>query len=367
MKVLYLSDSLNRGGAEILALDICRNAAENNLNLIFTATGGGDLEEDFRASDTEFIRLRRHFPIDLFVVSKLRQIIKSRQIKIIHANQAVEGIHAFLAASATGAKVVLSHHGFVQNKKNRQTLKFLIPRVAKNVYVSESLRRWYLGETGLDADVNYRILYNGVDEKRLAYTGESLKSELGLPADALLVGMISNFYAAPRKDQTTLCRAFVEMAQKLPRAHLVLVGKIEQGAETKFAECVEICKENNLSERAHFLGQRADVPKILDSLDVFVLSSLHEGLPIAAIEAMLARKPCVFSDIEPLSEISKGGEYAAHFQTGNADALAEKLLKLAENRDLRTDLADRAYRYAKENFSIEAHIENLKKLYESIV
>lgn len=165
----------------------------------------------------------------------------------------------------------------------------------------------------------------------------------------------------------TLCKAFVKIAEKLPKAHLVLVGKIEAGAESKLAECVKICKENNLSEKTHFLGLRNDIAKILNSLDVFVLSSLHEGLPIAAIEAMLTRKPCVFSDIEPLLEISNNGEFAGIFQTQNADDLAEKLLKFAENEEFRKDLANRAYDFAKKTFSIEAHLRNLKKLYESII
>jgi L-malate glycosyltransferase len=367
MKVLHILDSLNRGGAEILELDVCRNAKKNGLDLIFAATGGGDLEEDFSASGVEFIRLQRKLPIDISVVSKLRQLIKSQQIKVIHTNQPVEGIHAYLAALRTKTKVVLSHHGLAHDSKNRWALKFLIPRVAKNVYVSESLRQWYFREAKINANANYAVVYNGVDEKRLAYSGENLKSELKLPDDAFLFGIISNFYAEPRKDQITLCKAFAKIAEKLPQAHLVLVGKVEAGAETKFADCVQFCEENNLSDKTHFLGLRKDIPKILNSLDIFVLSSLHEGMPIAAMEAMLTRKPCVFSDIEPLLEVSKNGEFAEMFQTQNADDLAKKLIKLTGNVEFRKDLANRAYDFAKRTFSIEAHIGSLKNLYESIV
>jgi len=57
MRVLHLLDSLNRGGTEVLELDVCRNARANGLDLIFAAMGGGDLEEEFRNSDVEFIRL----------------------------------------------------------------------------------------------------------------------------------------------------------------------------------------------------------------------------------------------------------------------------------------------------------------------
>lgn len=367
MKVLYLLDSLNLGGTEILALDLCRNARANGLDITLAAMGGGILEEAFLVSGVDFVRLRRLLPIDPFVVLKLRKIIKNENVRIIHAHQAVEGLHAHLAAAGTGCKIVLSHHGFVRGRKNLRTLKYLIPRVAKNVYVSEGLQRWYLRENGIDSGVNSAVIYNGVDKKRLRYSGEGLKTELGLAENCFLVGMIANFYAAPRKDHKTLCEAFVEIAQAREEAHLILAGKIESGAEEKLAECVEVCKKAGLLERVHFLGSRTDLPKILSSLDLFVLSSVHEGLGIAAIEAMLAGKPCVLSDIEPLLEVSGNGEFAAMFQTRNPSDLSQKIMRLIVNPEVAKRISERAFENADSNFSIEAHIRTLKEFYERTV
>jgi len=94
---------------------------------------------------------------------------------------------------------------------------------------------------------------------------------------------------------------------------------------------------------------------------------LHEGLPIAVIEAMLARVPCLLSDISPNLEISKNGEFAEIFQTGNISDLSGKLLSLAKDEKRRIELSDLAYNYATKEFSIETHIANLKRLYESFV
>ena len=68
--------------------------------------------------------------------------------------------------------------------------------------------------------------------------------------------------------------------------------------------CVEFLREKRIADKVHFLGGRSDVPDILDALDVFVFSSLHEGLPVAVSEAMLAKVPMIVSDIEPLLEAS---------------------------------------------------------------
>ena len=129
---------------------------------------------------------------------------------------------------------------------------------------------------------------------------------------------------------------------------------------------MNFCIENKIIERVHFLGARSDVPDVLDALDLFVFSSLHEGLPVAVSEAMLAKVPMIVSDIEPLLEASNNGEFAEVFEVKNAEMLSEKILKLLKDKTLREELASRAHEFAKENFSIEAHLRQLKKLYESL-
>lgn len=366
MKVLHILDSLNRGGAEMLALDVCRNARAHGLDLSFAATGGGSLEEDFKTSGAAFYRFERRLPFDPSLVSQLRRLFKEHDFDVIHTHQAVAAIHAYTAAAGLKAKHVLSFPGFYSDAKNRLATRFLVPRMAANVSCSKGLLEWLDQSEHLDLS-KFCMIYNGVDAKRLAYTGAGLKAELNLPANAFLFGMVSHFYAAPRKDQITLCRAFASVAGRLPNAHLALVGKTEAGAEAKFDECVRIARENNLENRIHFLGQRNDLEKIVNSLDAYVFSSLHEGLPIALMEAMLARKACILSDIAPHLEVSQNGAYAEVFETQNADALGEKLVKIAENEVFRNDLANRAAQFAQKTFSIEAHLASLKKLYESII
>src|SRR5205085_9933224 len=112
-----------------------------------------------------------------------------------------------------------------------------------------------------------------------------------LDENVLLLGMIGNFYRDPRKDQITLCRALPKVFSEIKNAHCIFAGGTEEGAEDKFQSCVDFCKENNIYDRVHFLGGRNDIPDILAALDLFVFSSLHEGLPIAVNEAMLANVP----------------------------------------------------------------------------
>ena len=366
MKVLHLLDTLNRGGAEMQALDVCRNAADFGIDLTIATFQSGAMEADFIKSGADFIRLNRRFPLDIYLASQLRRIIKEREIEIVHSYQAVEALHLYFASHGLKkVKKVLSFQGFVKDKKNRLTLKYLIPRMDANIVVSRGLQKWHSEVDKFDTK-DFQVIYNGADAKRLAPSGKSLREELNLDKNTLLIGMVGNFYRAERKDQTTLVKSLPRVFAKIPNVHCVFAGKIEAGAEDKVADCINFCIENKIIERVHFLGARSDVPDVLDALDIFIFSSLHEGLPVAVSEAMLANVPMIVSDIEPLMEASDNGKYAEVFEVKNAEMLSEKILKLLKDKNLREDLAGRALEFAKENFSIEAHLRELKKLYESL-
>lgn len=367
MKVLHLLDSVNRGGAEMIALDVCRNAGKFGIDLTVVVTNSGDLEKDFQNSGAEFIRLQRRLPIDLKLVNRLRKIIKEKKIEIVQGYQAVEGLHLHLATVGLNVKKVLSFQGFISSKKDKLTSKFLIPRTDANIFVSRGFEKWVKERLNFNEIPNSHLIYNCSDPERLAPSGKSLRKELNLDENISLLGMIANFQPEPRKDQITVCRALPKVFTERKNVHFIFVGAISPGGKEKFNKCVEICEKNGIAERVHFFGKRDDIPDILDALDIFVFSSLHEGLPIAVTEAMLAGVPVILSDIEQLLEVSDNGKYAEIFPIQNAEILSEKILKLLKDEDLRNDLAEKAKKFAQENFSIEAHLREVKKLYYTLL
>lgn len=364
MNILHFLDTTNHGGAETLVLDVCRNAEKSGMKMSFVTSHGGTLEKDFRESGADFYKFTRKFPIDFSLISKLRQIVVEKEINIVHAHQSVEALHLYLATRKMNnvGKVLSFHGGASLDWKNRQAAKFLIPRMDANVIVSESLKKDYPFDTK-----DFAVIYNGTDAKRLVPSGKSLRAELNLPNDSFLIGMIGNFYREPRKDQLTICRALPKILAQIPNLHCIFAGKTEFGAEEKLAECQRLCAENRIAENVHFLGVRNDIPDILAALDLFVFSSFHEGLPIAMIETMLAKVPLIVSDIEPLLEASHNGKYAEVFPLQNAEILSQKVIQLLQNRYSRDNLANRAFDFANENYSIEAHLKNLKNLYGNIL
>ena len=367
MRVIHFIDSLNLGGTETLTLDVCRNASKFGLELTLATCNGGTLQEKFEASGVEIVRIPRRLPVDPGTVLGLRRVIKERGAEVVHGHQAVDGIHLYMATRGLPkVKTVLSYHGYLTDAKNRMALKMLIPRVDANIVVSEGLRQWLSDKDGLDTS-RLRVLYNGVDPARLLPTGRSVRRELGIPANAPLAGMVGNFYRDPRKDQLTVVKALPRLFSRLPDAHFLFAGRLEPGAEGKLAECKELCESSGIADRVHFLGPRSDVPDILEELDLFVISSLQEGLPIALNEAMLSGTAVIASDIGPHIEGSGGGQYAELFTTQNDTELAEKMIALLTDAKRRKELAEKGQQFANQTFSIDAHLKRLISLYESLV
>ena len=367
MRVIHFIDSLNLGGTETLTLDVCRNASKVGLDLTLVTCKGGTLQDQFEATGVDIVRIPRRLPIDPRTVQGLRRVIRERRAQVVHGHQAVDGIHLYLATlGLREVKTVLSYHGYLTDAKNRLALKTLIPRVDANIVVSGGLRDWLREKDGLDTS-RLKVLYNGVDPARLRRTGRSVRSELGIAEHAPLAGMVGNFYRDPRKDQLTAVKALPHVFAQLPDAHFLFAGRLEPGAEEKLALCKELCEVSGIADRVHFLGPRSDVPDILAELDLFVISSLQEGLPIAFNEAMLAGTAVLASDIGPHVEASDGGKYAELFVTQDENELAHKMIALLTDAERRDALAAKARDFAIDTFSIDAHLKRLVSLYGSLV
>lgn len=372
MNVLYLLEGLDRGGAETQALDVCRNAKRHGINLVFATQLSGALESEIRSTGIPFYRVRRklsyRFPIDITVAYRLRKLIKEHKIQIVHGYQPIDGINLFLATRGLGSvKKVLSFQGFIQDSKHRRASQFLVSRMDANISVSNGLVKILHDEDGVNVSKNFHVVYNGADPARIAPSGKSIRTELNIDPNAIVFGMTANFYRDRRKDQLTICKALPKVFSQLGNAHFIFAGGIERGAEEKADECMRICREAGISDRVSFLGSRNDVADILQALDVYVFSSYYEGLPVAVTEAMLAGVPMIVSDIEPLREATGNGKYAEIFPVEDFETLAKKMLAMAANKDARRTQAEQAQQFARDNFSIDAHFRELKKIYEKLL
>lgn len=137
--------------------------------------------------------------------------------------------------------------------------------------------------------------------------------------------------------------------------HLWLIGDGERRKELEL-----LTQKEELVDRVKFWGNRSDIPQLLKTADIIVMSSHWEGLSLSSIEGMSSGKPFVASDVDGLHEIVNG--YGVLFQEGNDKALSETILKLIQNKTLYTNIAEKCQKRATE-FDLHTTVDSYLSIY----
>jgi glycosyltransferase involved in cell wall biosynthesis len=357
MKVIHMLDHLNKGGIEMLMLDVCENARNHDLEIILIITGEGELKERFLSSNVKIYDIPRKRSFDLNLIREIRRIISDEKPVAIHAHQAVEGLHAYFAAVNKNVRFILSHHGHLPSRKDDMVLKFLIPRAYINLFVSYGYKKRF--ENLFKPVKNSYILYNGIDLNNFFIETEK---EFGIDRGyGLSMGMVGNF--VPGKDQKTICCSLKLLLEKKTDFKFTFIGNPAKDKPELYSDCINFCNQNSLNDNVIFLRNVTSVKKAISDFDLFVFSTIEDTFGISVIEAMLAGIPVICSDIDPMKEITDNGKYGLLFKSGDPVDLNEKIISLGDNLQLRKKLSAEAKKWAGENFSIDKHIENLKSIY----
>lgn len=290
-----------------------------------------------------------------------RHIRRSKYDCVISFFESSDLISA-IAGSLGGVGALISSRrdtGFRHSSKLRWAYRWINPRFSRIVAASDAVRQSLL-ESGV-ADDSITVIYNGVDPERFENTApDSLRSELEIPSSALILGMVANLSAV--KDHATVIDCLSGLHRQDRRFHLVLAG---DGALRVDLEKQVV--DTGLEPFVHFLGRRSDVPTVLAGFDIFVLSSLTEGLSNSLLEAMASGKPVIATRVGGNPEVVVDGVTGVLIPPKDLDTLAREILRLADNPDLRIQMGQAGYQRVVEKFSIDAMVNNYVKVIDSAV
>jgi glycosyltransferase involved in cell wall biosynthesis len=159
-------------------------------------------------------------------------------------------------------------------------------------------------------------------------------------------------------------RAARRVADRMPEARFVAVGDIDKDLGPPLRALVD---QLGLQDQFFFVGSRPDVPEVLSSLDLFVLSSLSEGLPLVTLEAMAAGKPVVVTNTGGTSEVVQDSVTGFLVPPGDANALAARMCQLLENPVKAADMGAHARERVESQFTIPQMVQRYEQLYESVL
>ena len=361
MKILHIINSLATGGAEKLILETLPLYAAQGIETDLLLLNGTrypflkELEEQKCCRIFSLGNSSVYHPKNIF---KIMAYLKNYDLVHVHLFPAQYYVVLAKILSGSKTKLIFTEHC----TGNRRLDSIWLSIIDKHIY------KWYSAIVSITREINdillkharlpinrFHLIENGVNLNTITSAMPYPESEINLTlssADKIII-QIAAF--REQKDQETLIKA---MSSLPPTFKLVLVG---EGVQKE--KCVNVATELGIQDRVFFLGVRMDVPQLLKTADIVVLSSKYEGMSLSSIEGMASGKPFIASDVPGLSEIVKGA--GVLFPLGDAKKLAAEILHLANDSAYYQKIAGQCFNRAKE-FDISKMVDKHIALYQEL-
>lgn len=352
MLIAHVIDSLEMGGAEavVAALSRLQMHAGHAVEVHCLMTGGALAS----SLESEGIRIVIHgVGTGSGLAWQLYRAFRRSRPAVVHCHNKTATVHAAAAARLAGARVVSTRHGMAAPPyRLRRELKFWVSAAIfcdRVVAVCDAARRNMVAGAG-------RVARNVVTIRNGAYPCAPAQARIFKRGFTLVtVGRL-----VPAKNYGTLLQAVAIARRRVPDLALWIVGDGDDGSALK-----QFAADLDLGAVVRFVGARDDVGHWLQAADVFVLSSISEGLPISVLEAMAAGLPSIVTDVGGMPEVLELSGAGTAVPARDAAKMAAAIVDLAERRDELEELGRRAARCYQRYFTPERMASEYFALYEA--
>jgi len=300
----------------------------------------------------------------------LRRRLSETPADILHSHSEFSDVAALLLRGLLRPPAAMRtvHYGFRHEWRKRPLRRIFLTNLLYPLLFSAEVGVSQAITEGMNQRPLSRLLgrraeciYNAIDLSRFQSAQvdrEAKKRSLGLPPEALVIGSVGRL--SEQKGYRYLVEAAAQVLAQEPRARFLIVGDGELAEQLRAQ-----ARELGLDGRLLFTGPRRDVEELLPMLDLFVSSSLWEGLPTAILESMASGTPVVATGVPGTLELVRPGETGWLAPPGDGKALAEAILQALTDREGRERLAAGAAGIL-HTFSIQAVADAYSRLYERL-
>jgi len=361
--ILHLVETGGPGGAEQMLVALVEHLDPTRYHSIICLPRVGWLQSELEKRGFETVVLRQHGVLDLAWLFRIVRLVTERRVNLIHAHEFAMNAYGTLVSVLTNTPLVATVHGknyYAERWRRRLAYRWVAKR-AVVVAVSNDLKHFLRNHVGL-ADNEVVTLHNGIDSKAFPESdraGATVRRELGL-GDRSVIGTIGNLY--PVKGHRYFLEAAALVTKTIPNAAFVIAGRGDL-----LSDLQHTAQMLGIDRQVLFLGHRQDIAALLQAMDVFVLPSLSEGLPLALLEAMSARKPVVGTAVGGVPEVIVDGETGLIVPPKDAPALAHKIVFLLTHPDEAMRLGRLARLRVEEQFSVSSMVRGYEDLYARCV
>jgi len=360
--VMHVVLNLMPGGTERLVVEFARRTRAAVRPVVCCLEARGPLAEELDRIGVPVVELHRRPGFRPTLGAQVAAAAREFGAALLHCHQYSPFVYGLLAARVERRlRVVFTEHGRATDAPatlKRRVANRMLGRLPASIFaVSEALRDAMVSEGFPESRV--AVIHNGIEVggRPTAAERAALREQLGIPGDALVFGTVARF--DPVKDLASLVEAFSRTRAAAPHGHLLLVG---DGSERE--ALLRQVTEAGLAGSVTFAGFRDDARRLLAALDVYVNSSIYEGIPLTVLEAMAASLPVAATAVGGTSEVV-GRDTGLLVPARDTEGLTAAMQALAASPARRATLGERGRERVALLFSIERMVTRYLAAYEA--
>ena len=362
MKILHINTERTWRGGEQQTLNLLTGLVERRVDSHLVCQPGSPMEKRARLAGIDVFPITMRGEVDLAAAIQIRNQIGKHRYHIVHSHTSHAQSLVFLASIGTGVTRLVTRrvdfsifrHSFLKlsGLKYRYTADFYlaISHKLKEVLVNDGI-----------PDERIFVVHSGIDPQRfMLATGKDLLSEFEIKENQKIV--INVAHLAGHKGQIFLVRAIPHVLNRLPDTRFFIIGNGELMDELK-----EAAAGLGLGQELVFTGFREDVADFYQIADLFVMSSVQEGLGTAVLDALALAKPVVATSAGGLPEIIKDGKTGRLVTPADPLALADGIVDMLTRVEAAKAMASAGQSLVRNCFSIDAMVDNNIRVYEKVI
>ncbi|MCS7301157.1 MAG: glycosyltransferase family 4 protein [Fimbriimonadales bacterium] len=357
VRILEVVSGVSACGATVHTLQIAKELHRRGNTLTLMGKPTAWVLDQARAAGVPVLesRLKR---LPLHDLRAAARFVRERQIEVVLAHMSGANNFAVWLSRLARVPAVLRAHA--------HTVHFHWRMAHHVIAVSEQTRRYHILHNFVPPS-RISTVHGFVDPARLVVPDkgvrQAVRAELGLSPSDFVVGVIGNII--PRKGQIYLVRALPRVAARHPHLRVLLVGVTHP---PRYGERIRREAEQfGVAARLLWLGERNDVPRLLQALDLYALPTLSDMLPMAMLEAMWAQLPILATWAGGIPEAITHGVEGWLVPPKDPDAIADALLEIIQNPDERARRAQNAHQRVLRDFTVQPQVAKIEAILQQVV
>ncbi len=368
-RILYIHHTFRNQSGSFLLWNIAKRIDKKKYQ-VFAAClrEGGPYEDKLRRIGVKVKNFDLKTLVDIRIIPRLVRYIKQNNIDIVETAVFPADVYGRISARLANVPIIISTMHRVEDHKQEAIYRVLffadtltMALTTRIIAVSKAVKNYLISWHRVKSD-KIRVIYNGIDAHKydVNFDIKEYKRMLNLQHDIPTVAFIGRLVKL--KGVNYFLEAAASILRNGKRVQFVVVGDgplkerlIKQAANL------------SISQHVHFIGFRKDIPQILSVIDILVVPSLFEGLPLTILEAMHAGKTIIATRVGGIPEAIKDGETGILVSPRDYHALTKGLLELLNDPEKRKEMGKKGKQRALQHFNVERMVKEYSNIYDECI